>query len=184
EGHAHLRAAPALSAPPSAGAPAASPLEPAVPSRAARWLPWLALAFAAWLLWVPFERVVLMNDMLGYSSQGRALLAGDGNGARLDGQVVPGYYPAGMPALVAAAYALLGPDLRHSQVVTWLAALAVLALLVPLARRAAGPWGPLVALLAVLASPAFRGAATMTLAQIPTSVLMLASALLFLRDDA
>ena len=67
-----------------------------------------------------------MNDMLGYSfSQGRALLYGTQRVARLDG------YRSCLLLLLGSA-SWLRPcaarsDLRHSQVVTWLAALAVLA---------------------------------------------------------
>ncbi len=137
-----------------------------------------ALALAAWLLWVPLARVVLANDMLGYAAQGRSLLLGDGNDVRLDQALIPGYYPAGMPALVALAMALLGPDLRHAQVVVWAAALLLLALTAVVARRTAGPWAGLVALLLVLASTQWRVAATAILSQVPTAVVVLLSTLL------
>lgn len=138
----------------------------------------VALGLAAWLLWVPFPRVVLANDMLGYAAQGRALLLGDGNAVRLDQTLVPGYYPAGLPALVALALAVLGPDMRHAQVVVWAAALLVLALAAALARRAAGAWAGPVALLLVLASTEWRGAATAILSQVPTAAAVLAATLL------
>ncbi|MBM3985173.1 MAG: hypothetical protein FJ296_05725, partial [Planctomycetes bacterium] len=137
-----------------------------------------ALALAAWLLWVPIPRVVLANDMLGYAAQGRALLAGDGNCVRLDQVLVPGYYPAGLPALVALSLALLGPDMRHAQVVVWVAALLLLVLVSALARRAVGTWAGLVAVLLVLASTQWRGAATAILSQVPTAAVILAATLL------
>jgi hypothetical protein len=137
-----------------------------------------ALALAAWLLWVPIPRVVLANDMLGYAAQGRSLLQGDGNAVRLDQVLVPGYYPAGLPALIALALALLGPDMRHAQVVVWLAALLLLVLAAALARRAAGAWAGPVAVLLVLASTQWRGAATAILSQVPTAAVVLAATLL------
>lgn len=148
--------------------------------RGARLATLLLLGLGAWLLWVPRERVVLMHDMLGYAAQGRALLEGAGNAVVLDGQPIPGIYPAGLPALVALAQALLGPDLRHAQVAVWLAALLLLALGARLGARLLGPWGAALALALLLASGGLRDSAMLVLSQVPSAALMLAAAALFL----
>ena len=139
----------------------------------------LALLLAAWLLHVPRGRVVLMNDMLGYSAQARSLLHGEGNVVPLDAQRIPGYYPAGLPLLVAGSMAVLGDDLRNGQPVVWASSLLLLGLVFLLGRRAGGDWVGLAAVLVILASAAFRGVAELTLSQVPTAAMMAWAALLF-----
>lgn len=163
---------------------AAAAAAPPEAGRAASVLTLLGLLLGAWLLWVPLSEVVLMNDMLGYAAQGRSLLQGEGNVVVLGEARIPGYYPAGLPLIVAGAFAVLGDDLRHAQVVVWISLVLLLVLVALVAQRAAGRWAAPVAVLTLLASGALRQTATLTLSQVPTAALMLGSVLLFLAPGA
>jgi hypothetical protein len=133
------------------------------------------------LLHVPFERVPLVYDMLGYAAQGHGILTGHGNTVALGERHLPGIYPAGVPALAAAAMALLGPDLRHGLAAVLLCAVGTLLCVHLCVRRAGGSaWAGLAALLLVFSSLAFRTTSGFLMSQVPTALAVALATLLWL----
>ncbi len=133
------------------------------------------------LLHVPRERVPLLYDMLGYASQAHSLLTGHGNTVAVGDEHLPGIYPAGVPALAAAAMVVLGPDLRNGLWAILLCAVATL-LCVYLCTRAAGgsAWAACAALLLMLCSPLWRNTSGFIMSQVPTAMAVALATLLWL----
>jgi 4-amino-4-deoxy-L-arabinose transferase-like glycosyltransferase len=129
-----------------------------------------ALLLAGLVLFVPTPRVPLYYDMLAYSAQSLSLVTGHGNTVSVARSDVPGIYPAGVPALGAAAMLVLGPDLRHAQAAIFVCALGTLAAVFALGRRTAGTAAGLAALLLLLSCTAFRSSAQLTLSQVPSAL--------------
>ncbi|MHC5210010.1 MAG: hypothetical protein ACYTG2_04765 [Planctomycetota bacterium] len=170
----------------------ASPADPATPRTAAppagggRSLGVLLglLLLALGLLYVPTERVPLFYDILGYTAQAQSLLSGEGNTLRMGEASLPGYYPAGLPLLVAIPYALLGPDLRHGVLTVLAFALLGVAAVFALGRRIGGLWAGAAAALFMLSSPMFRQMSGYIMTQVPTGALIVVAVLLFLRVNS
>ena len=140
----------------------------------------LLLVLAAALLFVPRERVPLFYDILGYTSQARSLLEGRGNTIRVGDTDIPGYYPAGLPALLLPPALLLGPDMRNGAWTLLAFALAGVAATWVAGRRfGGGVAAGLAAGLLLLSSPMFRRMSGYIMTQVPTGAVMVVAALLF-----
>ena len=128
------------------------------------------LAAAGALLHVPKQRVPMVFDMVGYAAQAHGLLTGHGNTIAMGDEHLPGIYPVGVPALAAAAMALLGPDLRNGLWAVLACALGTL-LCAHLCVRGAGlpPWAGLLAIVLVPCSPLFRSTSGYIMSQVPTA---------------
>jgi 4-amino-4-deoxy-L-arabinose transferase-like glycosyltransferase len=142
----------------------------------------LLLALAAGLLYVPTAKVPLFYDILGYTAQAQSLLAGEGNTVRVGEAALPGYYPAGLPLLVAVPYALLGPDMRHGVLTVLAFALLAVAAVFLLGGRFGGVWAGAAAVLFMLSSPMFRQMSGYIMTQVPTGALIVVAVLLFVRE--
>lgn len=143
----------------------------------------LLLGVAAALLFVPRARVPLFYDVLGYTSQARSLLEGRGNTIRVGDTDIPGYYPAGLPALILPTYLLLGPDMRNGAWTVLAFALAGVAAVYVAGRRLGGVAAGLAAGLFLLSSPMFRSLSSLIMTQVPTGAVIVIAALLFARRD-
>jgi len=144
----------------------------------------LLLALGAALLAVPRERVPLFYDILGYTSQARSLLEGRGNTIRVGDTDIPGYYPAGLPALLVPPMLLLGPDMRHGAWTVLVFALAGVAAVFVAGRRLGGTLAAgLAGGLFLLSSPMFRRLSGYIMTQVPTGAVIVIAALLFVRRD-
>ena len=144
----------------------------------------LLLGLAAALLHVPRERVPLFYDVLGYTSQARSLLEGRGNTIRVGDTDIPGYYPAGLPALILPTYLLLGPDMRNGAWTVLAFALAAVAAVWVAGRRfGGGVAAGLAAGLFLLSSPMYRSLSGLIMTQVPTGAVIVIAALLFARRD-
>ena len=144
----------------------------------------LLLALGAALLAVPREKVPLFYDILGYTSQARSLLDGRGNTIRVGDTDIPGYYPAGLPALLLPPMLLLGPDMRHGAWTVLAFALAGVAAVYVAGRRLGGSIAAgLAAGLFLLSSPMFRRMSGYIMTQVPTGAVIVIAALLFARRD-
>jgi hypothetical protein len=144
----------------------------------------LLLVVAAALLAVPTARVPLFYDILGYTSQARSLLEGRGNTIRVGSTDIPGYYPAGLPALLLPPLALLGPDMRHGVWTVLAFALVAVGAVYFAGRRYGGTVAAgLAAGLFLLSSPMFRRMSGYIMTQVPTGAVIVVAALLFARRD-
>lgn len=142
------------------------------------------LALGAALLARPLDEVPLFYDILGYTSQARSLMRGLGNVIPVGGELLPGYYPAGLPALITLPFALLGPDPRHGVWVVLACALAGLLLVATVARRHGGVAAGLAAGLLLLSSAMFRQMSGYIMTQVPTGALIVLVAWLWLAPGA
>jgi len=144
----------------------------------------LLLALGAALLHVPREKVPLFYDIQGYASQARSLLEGRGNTIRIGTTDIPGYYPAGLPALLLPPLLLLGPDMRNGAWTVLAFALAGLLGVHLAGRRFGGSAAAgLAAGLFLLSSPMFRRMSGYIMTQVPTGTTVVAATLLFSRRD-
>lgn len=145
----------------------------------------LLLALSAALLRVPTAKVPLFYDILGYTSQAASLLEGRGNTIHIGSADIPGYYPAGLPALLLPPLALLGPDMRNGVWTELAFALLAVGTVAVAGRRFGGSVAAgLTAGLLLLASPMFRRMSGYIMTQVPTGAVIVVAALLFARRDA
>ncbi|HZM00524.1 MAG TPA: hypothetical protein VFD43_09765, partial [Planctomycetota bacterium] len=144
----------------------------------------LLLALGAALLAVPRDRVPLFYDIQGYTAQARSLLEGRGNTIRVGSTDIPGYYPAGLPALLLPPLALLGPDMRNGAWTVLACALVGLSAVFVAGRRYRGSAAAgLAAGLFLLSSPMFRRMSGYIMTQVPTGAVIVVAALLFAGRD-
>ncbi len=138
------------------------------------------IVVAAWVLFVSPRDVPLLFDSVGYASQALHLASGSGNTVSVGGELYPGPYPVGCPALLAIPMLFVADDVRVGVFSILACALGVVLFTLLIARRLGGPMAGLLAVLLLLSADGFRNAASNLHSQVPSALFAMAALLLVL----